>query len=371
MAGPSTSRLFKPLKVGKMQLQHRITMCPMTRCRIMGDHVPQTQVVKEYYKQRACVPGTLIVSEGILASKQMAGGFPSPGIWSQEQISAWKEITEEVHRQGCFIVAQLFGFGRAASEEGCRQEGFDLVGPSAIPIDPNHPTPRAMTLAEIEQTVADFAQASRNAIEAGFDGVECHGANGYLLNQFLQEVSNQRDDQYGGSIENRSRLIVEVLEVMIEAVGADRVGLRLSPFSPFQGMAVPDPYPQPTHLIRKASELGLMYLSMVEGRISGSSEGELDGDLDFAYQLWNGPFIAAGGYTTEKAKRLVDQERTGSDIIVGFGRSYVSNPDLVYRVARDIPLTKYDRSTFYTATSEGYTDYPASKDFGLSIGVPS
>jgi NADPH2 dehydrogenase len=309
------------------------------------------------------VPGTLIITEGIVISRKMVGGFPSPGIWSQEQIAAWKEVAEEVHRQGCFIVAQLFAFGRAATEAGLNKEGLDLVGPSAIPIDQGSPTPRAMTIEEIKEVIEDFATASQNAISAGFDGVECHGANGYLLNQFLQESSNQRHDLYGGSIENRSRIVDEVLKAMVNAVGADRVGLRLSPFSPFQGMSVPDPIPQHEDVIQKAKDLGLMYLSMIEGRISGTVDVNTSGNLDFAYRLWEGPLLVAGGYTTEKAKSLVDVERPQRDIVVMFGRDFVSNPDLVDRVKHGLALNKYDRATFYTQTAEGYIDYPTAQGF--------
>ncbi|KAK0383252.1 hypothetical protein NLU13_9165 [Sarocladium strictum] len=360
------SRLFEPVKIGTMQLQHRIAMCPMTRCRVTDGYVP-SPLVKEYYKQRACVPGTLLVSEGIVVSKSMVGGFPSPGIWSPEQIAAWKEVTREVHGQGSFIVAQLFGFGRAATEEGLRREGIDHVGPSAVPIDRHHPTPRAMTVAEIKQVVEDFATASRNATEAGFDGVECHGANGYLLNQFMSENANRRDDLYGGSIENRSRLVEEVLKAMVDAVGPDRVGLRLSPFSPFQGMSVPDPVPQHEHVIRKANSLGLMYLSMVEARISGSTDDDDDakpaGDIDFSYDSWDGPILVAGGYTAGSARELVDVKRPQSDVVVMFGRHFVSNPDLVHRVKAGLPFSEYDRATFYINSSEGYIDYPASEGF--------
>ena len=234
------SRLFQPVTIGNMHLKHRIGMAPMTRTRTVKGRVP-SPMMKEYYGQRASVPGTLIISESIVISQAMAGGYAAPGIWSPEQLSVWKEIVDEVHRKGCFIVAQLFAFGRTAYPEVVKSEGIELIAPSAIPIDDNYPTPRAMTIGEIEQMVKDFATASKNAIAVGFDGVECHGANGYLLDQFLRDVSNQRDDAYGGTVENRARAVEEVLDAMVEAVGADRVGLRLSPFSPFQGMDMSDP----------------------------------------------------------------------------------------------------------------------------------
>lgn len=364
-ANGNISRLFRPLKIGRMRLQQRIAMCPMTRCRTIPGRVPNS-LVKEYYGQRACVPGTLIISEGIVASETMGGGYPSPGIWSKEQISAWKEVTEEVHRKGCFIVAQLFGFGRSATEDVTKAEGIDLVGPSAIPMGENDPTPRAMTIEEVEQLVEDFAMASRNAIEAGFDGVECHGANGYLLDQFLRDTANQRDDIYGGSIENRSRIVERVLEAMVQAVGADRVGLRLSPFGAFQGMAMVDTIPQHEHLIRKANKMNLMYLSIVEGRISGSIDQEPAGSIEFAYRLWDGPMLVAGAFTSDRARDLVDGAHGDRDVVVLFGRLFVSNPDLVYKIKEGLSLNEYDRSTFYTQDAHGYLDYPTSKEFRMA-----
>ena len=229
--------------------------------------------------------------------------------------------------------------------------------------------PRAMTLAEIETTIRDFANASRNAIEAGFDGVECHAANGYLIDQFLQDVSNKRTDKYGGSVANRSRYLEEVLQAMVAAVGADRVGLRLSPWSTFQGMKMQDPVPQFSHVVDIASKVGLAYLHLVESRISGASnanitDGSADEGLDFIYDLWDGPLLVAGGYGAESARVLVDVGRPDKDIAVMFGRPFISNPDLVYRIREGIPLEPYDRGTFYASGSpKGYSDYAYSKEY--------
>jgi 2,4-dienoyl-CoA reductase-like NADH-dependent reductase (Old Yellow Enzyme family) len=254
--------------------------------------------------------------------------------------------------------------GRAASVEVARQEGVDVVGPSAIPIDENSAMPRDMSAEEIQQIVRDFVSASKNAIRAGFDGVEVHGANGYLLDQFLQDNSNKRTDKYGGSVENRSRLLDEVIRAVVEAIGAERVGLRLSPWSTFQGMRMRDPVPQFTDVILKVKRAGIAYLHMIESRISGSDDYDGHDRLDFAIELWDGPLLIAGGYTPREARRLVDEMYPDKDIVVVFGRHFLSNPDLVFRIREGVELTPYDRKTFYIPESPvGYTDYPFSKEF--------
>lgn len=360
------TRLFKPLRIGNVEVKHRIGMAPLTRLRATIDHVP-APLMKEYYSQRAAVPGTLIISEGAFVAPSSCGGFPNaPGIWNQEQVAAWKTITDEVHRKGCFIYCQIFAMGRAAKTEVAKAEGVEIVGPSAIPIGEGSPTPRAMTVEEIEQTVRDFVTASENAISAGFDGIECHSANGYLLDQFIQDVSNKRDDAYGGSIENRSRLMIDVLKAIAQAIGPERVGFRLSPWSSFQGMRMADPIPQFSDVIRKAAQLDLAYLHLIEPRVSGSEDQESSERLDFAYQLWKGPLLVAGGFTPAEAQRLVDQEYPDKEIVVIFGRHFISNPDLVYRIKEGLELSAYERGTFYTNSPIGYSDYPFSEKFVAS-----
>ncbi|KAK2812213.1 hypothetical protein FQN50_001571 [Emmonsiellopsis sp. PD_5] len=357
------SRLFRPLKIGNMEVKHRIAMAPLTRLRATADRVP-SPLMKEYYSQRASVPGTLIIAEGTIASPAGGGGFiGGPGIWSQEQVSAWKAITDEVHKRGCFIFCQLYGFGRAAISEVAKSEGIDIIAPSAIPIDDNSPVPRAMMTQEIDQMVREFATASKNAISAGFDGVECHAANGYLLDQFLQEGSNKRNDEYGGSVENRSRFVHDVLKAMVDAVGPAAVGLRLSPWNSFQVRRMKDPIPQFTDIINKASQLNLAYLHLIESRISGGVDCEGSGSLDFAYRLWRGPILVGGGYKPVGAQKLVDEEHPDKDIVVTFGRHFISNPDLVYRIKRGLELNAYDRKTFYTNSAAGYVDYPMSMEY--------
>ncbi|OKL63693.1 hypothetical protein UA08_00715 [Talaromyces atroroseus] len=358
------SRLFKPLKIGNMEVKHRVSMAPLTRLRATEDRVP-VPLMKEYYGQRASVPGTLIITEGTLISPAACGGFPNaPGIWSKDQIAAWRTITDEVHRKGCFIYCQIFAIGRAADAELAKKEGVTIVGPSAIPIKDDAPIPRPMSIEEIKQTVQDFATASKNAISAGFDGVECHGANGYLADQFIQDVSNTRDDEYGGSVENRSRFINEIMKAVVDAIGPERVGLRLSPWSLFQGMKMENPIPQFTDVINKASQLNLAYLHLVESRVAGGEDQEGSERLDFAYELWNGPLLVAGGYKLATAQQLVDEEYPDKDIVVVFGRYFIANPDLVYRFKEGLDITPHNRRTFYTSVAaEGYVDYPFSPEY--------
>jgi NADPH2 dehydrogenase len=339
-------------------------MPSLTRFRATDDRVPYP-LMKEYYGQRASVPGTLIITEGTLVSPSACGGFANaPGIWSKDQVAAWRAITDEVHTKGCFIFCQLFAMGRAADVEVAKREGVSIVAPSAIPIDEDSPIPRAMSIQEIMQMVQDFTKASENAISAGFDGVECHGANGYLIDQFIQDVSNKRDDEYGGSVENRSRLINDIMKAMADAVGSERVGLRLSPWSSFQGMRMEDPLPQFTDIIRKASQLNLAYLHLVESRMSGGEDCGGNDRLDFAYGLWNRPILVAGGYKPADAQKLVDKEHPDKDIVVMFGRYFLSNPDLVYRIKWGLELNAYDLKTFYISKSRaGYVDYPLSIEY--------
>lgn len=358
------SRLFNPLKIGNVELKHRIGMPSLTRLRAGDDRVPTT-LMKDYYGQRASVPGTLIITEGTLVSPSACGAFPNaPGIWSKDQVAAWKAITNEVHSKGSFIFCQLFAMGRAADVEVAKAEGISIAAPSALPIDENSPVPKAMTVEEIKQMIRDFATASENAISAGFDGVECHGANGYLIDQFIQDVSNRRDDEYGGSVENRSRFANDVMKAMVDAVGAERVGLRLSPWSTFQGMRMEDPIPQFTDIISNASQLNLAYLHLVESRISGAEDSDSNDRLDFAYELWKRPILVAGGFKPVEAQKLVDEEHPDKDIVVMFGRYFIANPDLVYRIKKGVELSAYNRKTFYISQSPvGYLDYPFSMEY--------
>jgi NADPH2 dehydrogenase len=362
-------RLFKPLKIGNIEIKHRIGMAPLTRMRGTDDHVP-VSLMKEYYSQRASVPGTLIIPEGTFVSLSACGGFPkAPGIWNKDQVAAWRTITDEVHQKGCFIFCQIFAMGRAGDAESAEKDGVSIVGPSAIPIEEGAPIPRAMTNGEIQQTIKDFMTASENAINAGFDGVEVHGANGYLIDQFIQDTSNKRDDEYGGSVENRSRFVNEILKAVVSTIGKERVGLRLSPWSPFQGMRMEDPIPQFTDVINKAGQMNLAYLHLVESRISGAQDHEGSERLDFAYNFWTGPILVAGGFKPAEAQDLVDEKYPDKNIVVIFGRYFIANPDLIYRIKAGLKLTPYDRSTFYSSDAVGYVDYPFSAEYLASQNV--
>ncbi|PSN67383.1 FMN-linked oxidoreductase [Corynespora cassiicola Philippines] len=362
----SDSKLFKPLKVGNVELKNRVAMAPLTRFRADDDHV-QLPFVPEYYAQRASVPGTLLVTEATFISPQ-AGGYPNvPGIYNQAQIDAWKKVTDAVHKKGSYIYLQLWHLGRTASPEAAAKEGITIKSSSAVPMTEDGHKPEALTVDEIKQVVQDYAQAAKNSIAAGFDGVEIHAANGYLIDQFTQDTVNQRTDQYGGSVENRSRFALEVTEAVVNAVGADKTGIRLSPFSTFQGMRMKDPIPQFSHLVKNLDTFGLSYVHLVESRISGNADVESTERLNPLVDLWNGPLLIAGGFKPDSAKRIVDEEFPNRDIVVVFGRYFISTPDLVFRLQKGIPLNEYNRDTFYIPKSEtGYTDYPFSNEFNAS-----
>jgi len=321
-------------------------------------------MVAEYYAQRASVPGTLLVSEATFISPQHGGYANVPGIYNQAQIDAWRTVTDAVHKKGSFIYLQLWALGRTADKNVAEKEGIVVKSSSAVALSPQHAEPKEMTIDEIKETVSQYAQAAKNAIEAGFDGVEIHGANGYLIDQFIQDKVNQRTDEYGGSVENRSRFAVEVTEAVVKAVGAERTGIRLSPFSEFQGMRMKDPYPQFTDVVKKLGANQLAYIHLVESRISGNADVESTDKINGFIDLWKGPVLVAGGFKPDSAKRLVDDEYPNKDVVVVFGRYFISTPDLVYRLQKGIELTDYSRKSFYIPMSrDGYTDYPFSKEF--------
>ncbi|KAH7232190.1 uncharacterized protein BKA55DRAFT_580789 [Fusarium redolens] len=361
----SESQLFKPVKIGNITLQHRIAMCPLTRYRASDDHVPQPSF-QDYYSQRASVHGTLLISEGTFISAQDGGYANAPGIYNDDQITAWRSVTDAVHAKGGYIFCQLWALGRTADPEVAEREGIVFRSSSDIPPDSFHPKPKPLSTGEIHETAQRYAQAAKNAIDAGFDGVELHGANGYLIDQFIQDKCNQRTDSYGGSIENRSRFAVEVTQAVCNAIGSERTGIRFSPWSTFNDMRMKDPISQFADVIKKLKPLNLAYLHLIESRIAGNLDVEAsDTDkLDFAIKIWDRPLLIAGGFTPERAQKLVDHDWPTKDIVVPFGRYFLSNPDLPFRIWRGLGLNKYNRATFYTPhTTEGYTDYPFSQEF--------
>ncbi|KAF9462815.1 hypothetical protein BDZ94DRAFT_1322297 [Collybia nuda] len=367
MSSPVPSSLFQPTKIGNMVLNHRVVLAPLTRYKSSRpDHVPIVRLMKEYYSQRSSVPGSFLVTEATFIAAKAGGYHNIPGIWTKDQISAWKEITDGVHANGSYIFLQMWALGRTAIPEQLKSDdpSLDFVAPSAIPMDSNSPTPRSLTIPEIEEYVQLYGQAAKNAIEAGFDGVEIHAANGYLIDEFLQDVSNQRTDAYGGSIENRSRFGLEVVSSVVKAVGAKRTGIRLSPWSPYQGMKMENPVPQFSHFITslRSKYPDIAYLHLVEPRIDGNFEvqGLHHESNDFARAIWKPlPLITAGGYSRETAMKIAEENGE----LIAFGRFYISNPDLPMRLKKNIPLTPYNRKTFYTPGDQeganiGYVDYP-------------
>lgn len=358
---PPQSALFTPLRIGPLNLSHRMIMAPLTRFRAEDNHTIMP-LATQYYSQRArAVPGTLLITEACLISPE-ASGYPNvPGIWSEEQIAAWKDVVEGVHKAGSYIYCQLWALGRVANPAVKKTEGTgDVVSSSAVPQAEDATVPRELSEEEIQSYIAMYATAAKNALAAGFDGVEIHAANGYLIDQFTQDTCNRRTDQWGGSIENRARFGLEVTRAVVDAVGAEKTGIRLSPWSPFQGMKMSDPMPQFSHFTRELKKMNLAYLHLVESRISGNADIEATEKVDPLVKIWDktSPVFLAGGFTPESAKKAVDVEYKDQDVGIVFGRYFISNPDLAYRIEKGIALRKYDRELFYKVKSEeGYADY--------------
>ncbi|KAL3457227.1 hypothetical protein BJX64DRAFT_20610 [Aspergillus heterothallicus] len=361
----SLPTITSPLQVGILDLKHRVVLAPLTRYRADDDHVP-LDIVREYYAQRASVPGTLLVSEGTFISARAGGMNNVPGIWNEAQIQQWKTITDAVHARGSYIFCQLWALGRAAQLEVLAKDGYEVISSGNIPMSEDSTAPRPLSKQEIHSWVEDYATAARNAIAAGFDGVEIHGANGYLCDQFLQDTCNNRDDEWGGNVEKRARFGLEVAKAVSAAVGPDRTGYRISPWSTFQGMRMQDLQAQFTYFVGQLRPLGLAYLHVVEPRISGSAtvEGDQE-DHEFLLKAYGSDraIILAGGFSAESAEKMIQAHSTYK-IAIGFGRHFIANPDLPFRLAKGIALRNYDRNTFYTPKSPiGYVDLPFSEEF--------
>lgn len=363
--------LFEPVRAGALSLANRIVMAPLTRNRAPG--ALPTPLMATYYTQRASAG--LIVSEATAISHQGQGYADVPGIWSDEQVARWKSVTTAVHAAGGKIVMQLWHVGRVSHTE-LQPGGQAPVAPSAITaktktvlIRDGVPTfvetsaPRALDISELPGIVADYRRAARNAIAAGFDGVEVHGANGYLLDQFLRSGSNQRSDAYGGSIENRARLLLEVMQAVCEEAGAQRTGLRLSPVTPANDASDPDPQPLFEHVVRELAKLDLAYVHIIEGSTGGPRDFQ-QGNKPFDYPALRAAYRNAGGkaawmvnngYDRALAEQALEQ---GADL-VAYGRPFISNPDLARRLREGAALNELDRKTLYGGGEKGYTDYPA------------
>ena len=362
--------LFSPLKVGPYELSHRVVMAPLTRMRAAQQDNAPHELNVEYYTQRA-TKGGLIIAEASPVVQTGRGNPRTPGIYSREQIAGWRKITDAVHAKGGVIFLQLWHVGRV-SHSSFQPGGALPVAPSAVPISGNftamtadgkqvpYETPRALETSEIAGIVESFREGARNALEAGFDGVEIHGANGYLLEQFLQSRINQRTDQYGGSIENRARLLLEVTDAAIGVWGPDRVAVRLSPYGVANDTGEADPMSLYGHVVKALATRGLAYLHFIEPRSSGAGRADVNHQnvpsaMELFRPLWPGVLVTAGGFTREAAE---DAVTSGKADAIAFGRHFISNPDLPLRLKEKAPLTPYNRATFYGGAEAGYTDYP-------------
>ncbi|MRX48885.1 alkene reductase [Paracoccus sp. S-4012] len=363
------STLFQPLELPALRVPNRVVMAPMTRSRadFQGNVSP---LAADYYGQRASAG--LIVTEAVAVNTQ-AHGYPfTPGIWSEEQAADWKAVVERVHFRGGRICAQLWHVGRVGAAEN-NPAGLGPVGPSAVAADSviftksgRHPlgVPRALTTEEVRATIEDFATAAERALKAGFDMVELHGANGYLIEQFLSDEANLRTDAYGGSLSARLRFLDELLSLTAERLGdLRRIGLRLSPHGDFNGIRHSDPEGLYAAVLGLLKGRSLGYLHIVEANVSGSDSRRAGDDtmapdvLAIARAGFDGILVACGEYDADRAAQTLAAGRAD---LVAFGRPYISNPDLVERMAQGTALAAYDRSTFYTRGAAGYTDYPSA-----------
>jgi N-ethylmaleimide reductase len=350
--------LFSPVEVGPLKLHNRVVMAPLTRSRAGPGNVP-TQLNALYYAQRASAG--LIIAEATQIAPEGQGYISTPGIHSREQIEGWKCVTEAVHVAGGHVVLQLWHVGRI-SHPSFQPGGALPVAPSAIrpkgqaftakgfePI----PTPRALETAEIPRIVAKYVQAGQNALAAGFDGVEVHAANGYLIDQFLRDQTNKRTDRYGGSIENRSRFLLEVVEAVTAAVSAERTGVRISPQNGQNDISDSDPQRLFNYVAQQLSGKGLAYLHIIEGDTGGVPVPPFD--YAKLKRLFGGIVIANNGFDKARASEAIAQGRAD---LTAFGKPFISNPDLVIRLLLDAPLAPANRETFYGGAEQGYTDYP-------------
>jgi len=358
--------LLTPFKLGSYTLQNRIVLAPLTRNRTVADNVPNA-LMALYYEQRATAG--LLISEATQVSPQGLGYPNTPGIHSPKQIEGWKLITNAVHAKGGKIFLQLWHVGRI-SHPDLQPNGELPVAPSAIAPEGEvatytgmkpYVTPRALELGEIPEIVDQYRIGAKNALEAGFDGVEVHSANGYLLDQFLQDNTNHRTDIYGGSLENRARLLMEVMEAVVDVWGSDRVGVRLSPSGTFGSMYDSNRAATFGYVAKELNRFNLAYLHLVAPRVEGfgSAEDQPDLGADFFRPIFNGTIITAGGYSFETGNAAI---ASGHADLVAFGRLYIANPDLPERFATNAPLNTPDRTTFYGGDAKGYTDYPTLQD---------
>ncbi|AHG40152.1 12-oxophytodienoate reductase [Pseudomonas syringae CC1557] len=355
----SEKALFEPTQLGHLTLANRIVMAPLTRNRAGVGLVP-TDLTTTYYAQRASAG--LIITEATQISAQAQGYQDTPGLYTPEQIAGWRNVTDAVHAEGGRIFVQLWHVGRV-SHVDLQPNGEAPVAPSAIRAQTKTfvnngfadvSEPRALELEELPGIVNDFRQAAANAIAAGFDGVEIHGANGYLLDQFIKNNANLRTDAYGGSIENRARLLLEVTAAVAKEIGAHRTGVRISPVSPANGVSSSDPQAQFDYIAEQLSELGIAFIHVVEGATGGPRD-VAPFDYDALRQRFKQTYLANNGYDLELATARINANEAD---LIAFGRPFISNPDLIERLKTGAPLAPLNQATLYGGGAEGYTDYP-------------
>ena len=359
----STPTLFSPARFGDLALANRVVMAPLTRNRAGAGLVP-SPLAAEYYAQRA--GAGLIITEATQVSRGAQGYLDTPGIYTPDQVTGWRAVADAVHAKGGRIVVQLWHVGRI-SHSSLLPEGVQPVAPSAIRANAKTFTadgfvdvsePRALALEEIPGVVDEFRTAARNAIDAGFDGVEIHGANGYLIDQFLRDGANHREDAYGGSIENRTRFLFEVVKAVADEIGAGRVGVRLSPVTPAGDLRDSDPQPLFERAVERLDTLGIAYIHVIEGA-TGGDRNVAPFDYPALRRRFSGAWIVNNGYDRAMALDAVASKRADA---VAFGVPYLANPDLVVRLEQDAPLNTPDSDTFYGGGAKGYTDYPTLED---------
>jgi N-ethylmaleimide reductase len=369
MVTTKAAALFTAVEFGPMQLKHRVVMAPLTRSRSIQPNSIPGDLMAQYYAQRAS-DGGFIIGEATNISVASRGWLGAPGLYSAEQVEGWRKIVNGVHAKGGHMFAQLWHTGRSSRIE--LTGGETPISASVNPAywqDPSHlisapggwllPSPhRALAVAEIPGILEDYRKAAQHAQDAGFEGVELHSANGYLLDQFLQDGSNKRTDEYGGSIENRSRFLLQVVGVLASVWGGDRVAVRIGPGGTWNGMYDSNPEALFTYVVEQLNQFGLAYLHIIEPRVKGNvviHEGQGAIAAEQLRRVFKGKILSAGGFEPETAEAAVEQ---GIADAVAFGRHFVSNPDLPRRIQQGLPLNAYDRDTFYTFESRGYIDYP-------------
>jgi N-ethylmaleimide reductase len=357
----TTFRLLEPFKLGAITLPNRLVMAPLTRNRAIPPGMVPSPLATDYYGQRASAG--LLVSEATQISQQGQGYQDTPGIYSRDQIEGWRRVTERVHANGGRIFNQIWHVGRV-SHTSLQPGGGKPVAPSAIRakgktfvnnqfVDISEP--RALELSEIPGIIDDFRRGAANALAAGFDGVEIHGANGYLLDQFAKDGTNRRTDAYGGSIENRARLMLEMSKAVVAEVGAERTGIRISPVTPSNDVSDSNPQPLFDHIVDGLEALKLTYIHVIEGATGGPRD-VAPFDYGSLRKRFKRAYIANNGYDFALAEKMLNDNAVD---LIAFGKPFISNPDLVERLKHGAPLNEWDKATFYGGGAKGYTDYPA------------